>query len=185
MEKWVTIPGYEGYYQVSNLCRIKSLKRVIKGGHGTRTVNERILKQGKDTMGYIQILLRKKGVTKRHSVHRLMAILFIPNPLKFKTVNHKDGNKQNNSLENLEWCTLQDNLLHAFNTGLKSRAKLKIMGQAAAMKLRKPICQMNGEEVIYESILSASKTTHIPISNIVEVLKGRRKTAGGYQWKYI
>jgi len=112
------IEGYESYYQISNLGRVKSLKRTKKSKSGViYTVKERILKQSlKVTVcgnyKYPIVNLSKNGKAKHHSVHRLIACAFIPNPENKPHVNHIDSNTQNNSIENLEWCTHKENMWH-------------------------------------------------------------------------
>ena len=99
---WRDIEGYEGLYQVSNEGRIKSLKR-----HHVR--NDRILKQSKDKDKYKRVDLRKDNVSAIKRVNRLVAKAFIPNPNNYPVVNHKDENKENNSVDNLEWCSISYN----------------------------------------------------------------------------
>lgn len=110
-EIWKDIFGYEGLYQASTFGRIKSLAR-----SGTY---ERILIPVIDNHGYYHITLSKNGIVQRFFIHQLIAKTFIPNSLNLPQVNHKDGNKQNNKAENLEWCTLQENITHSIETGLK------------------------------------------------------------------
>lgn len=119
MEVWKDIPGYAGMYQVSNLGRVKSLERDTKRSR-PQHIKERILKQtpNKTSGNYLQVYLADAGKYKAFLVHRLVAQAFIPNTDNKPVVNHKDGNKQNNCLENLEWCTHKENVLHAFVTGL-------------------------------------------------------------------
>ena len=100
-EIWKNIKGYEGLYQVSNLGRVKSLERKDNLG---RKVNEKILKNRNATHGYIAVILSKDSNKKTYRVHRLVAEAFIPNPNKYLEVNHKDENKSNNRIDNLEWC---------------------------------------------------------------------------------
>lgn len=104
-EIWKDIPGYEGLYQVSNMGRVKSL-------NFNRSGLPRILKT-KNRQGYPRVILWKSG--KRHEVcvHRLVAQAFIPNPENKPFVNHKDGNRRNNHVDNLEWCTAQENAIHS------------------------------------------------------------------------
>lgn len=105
-EEWREIEGYEGLYQVSNLGRVRSLDRVVMKSNGVLLlVKGRILKLRPDTNGYIRACLSKDAVEICHSVHRLVAMAFIDNPLNLLEVNHKDENKKNNSVDNLEWCT--------------------------------------------------------------------------------
>ncbi len=106
------IEGYEGLYQISNLGNVRSFKAVSKGGNLKPVYRK----------GYLTVTLRKNGVSKIHSIHRLIATAFIPNPDNLPCVNHKDGNKLNNDLSNLEWCTYSHNNKHAYKTGLKNYA---------------------------------------------------------------
>lgn len=126
IEEWRDIKGYEGLYQISNLGRVKSLNRVVICSNGTsHKIKEKILKNGYMTSGYLFVVLRKDDKSKNHSIHRLVAKAFIPNPKNCTDVNHIDGNKQNNCLYNLEWCTRSENLKHAVNIGLvKNQCKI-------------------------------------------------------------
>jgi hypothetical protein len=111
IEIWKDVPEYEGLYQVSNLGRIKSLPR-----NGTRN-SSRILKPRVD-LGYERVWLSKADVVKPHKISRIVASVFILNPFNKPEVNHIDGNKSNNNVNNLEWVTKSENIKHAFNTGL-------------------------------------------------------------------
>jgi len=104
-EEWKDIEGYEGFYQVSNLGRVKSLARVVMRSDGKpNPVNEKILKYG-IIKGYCAVVLCKDRKKKMYKVHRLVAIAFLSNPHNLPEVNHKDENKKNNCVDNLEWCT--------------------------------------------------------------------------------
>lgn len=96
-EIWKDIKGYEGLYQVSNLGRVKSLKV-------SKIKSERIRKSYQQSSGYISIVLCKNGKAVNHKVHRLVASAFIDNPNNLPEINHKDENKANNKVDNLEWC---------------------------------------------------------------------------------
>lgn len=122
-EIWKDIEGYEGFYQVSNFGTIKSLSRYIKFGNKTRYSNERILKFHKDKDGYKKVILQKSGKAQNYLIHRLVAQAFIPNPDNKPQINHKDGDKQNNKVDNLEWCTPSENMIHAFKTELCQPSK--------------------------------------------------------------
>ena len=116
-EVWKDIPGYEGYYQASNLGRIKSLERKIEySNQQDRIMKEKIMKLNPTTRGYIRICLRKEGIAKNHFVHRLITSTFIGESNLH--VNHIDGVKTHNNINNLEYVTLQDNVAHAVKTGL-------------------------------------------------------------------
>lgn len=111
-EIWKDVVGFEGYYQVSNLGRVKR----IKGGRGSNI--GKILQGAPATDGYWRVLLRKNSKSKCVNVHILVAKAFIPNPDNKSEVNHVDGDKLNNSCSNLEWVTHQENMNHAWRTGL-------------------------------------------------------------------
>lgn len=130
-EKWKDISGFEGYYKVSNLGRVKGLRRVYQtmAGH-EEILPERILKLQKDPNGYPYVSLskiEKRGNEARNNylVHRLIAKAFIPNPENKPCINHKNLNKSDNSIVNLEWCTHKENIIHAaLNGRLKRKEKL-------------------------------------------------------------
>lgn len=127
-EIWKDIPGYEGLYQISNKQMVKSLSRKEFGGRN-RIRGERILKPRTDRGGYLHVALSKNGETKNLSIHRLVAIAFIPNPDNKLCVNHIDGVKKNNSIDNLEWCTHSENTKHMFDVlGHKVSEKAKKNG---------------------------------------------------------
>lgn len=112
MEIWKDIEGYEGLYRVSSIGRIMSSHR-NKKGEGWQ-----FLCGYTDTKGYQRIGLYKNGLTINQKIHRLVARAFIPNPENKAEVNHKDSDKQNNDVENLEWATLVENMKHAYDNGL-------------------------------------------------------------------
>ena len=118
-EIWKDIKGYEGLYQISNIGRVKSLDRIVKSRYdSTSLFKERLLTPQRDTRGYKHVSLRKEGKSKHKRVHRLIALAFIPNPENKPEVNHIDGNKMNNGIDNLEWSTHSENIQHAYQTGL-------------------------------------------------------------------
>lgn len=117
-ERWKDIVGFENTYQVSNLGTVKSLKRKSWNGKTWHIIQERYLKQTKASHKYFTVSLSKNGQKKSFLVHNLVASAFIDNPENKKTVNHIDGNKTNNQIENLEWATQSENNYHAYQTGL-------------------------------------------------------------------
>ena len=117
-EIWKDIGGYEWYYQISNKGRVKSLSRQREGNGKKGLLAERILKLTINSDGYYNVKLYKNGKKKSFKVHRLLAIAFLENPKGEKYINHKDGNKTNNSLDNIEWCTSSHNVKHAYKMGL-------------------------------------------------------------------
>lgn len=132
MEVWKDISGYEGYYQISNFGQIRSVPRYIThktkgGGFVNQYFKGKILKPTTTRNGYKMIVLSKDGKFKYQTIHRLVATAFIPNPENKPTVNHKDGDKSNNHVDNLEWCTSSENNSHAYRIGLKKgRGKTKV-----------------------------------------------------------
>lgn len=114
MENWKEITGYEGYFEVSNLGNFRSKDRVIRYKQsGTRNYPGKPLKTETIVEGYQRIVLMKGGIRKRFMCHRIVAQEFIPNPDNKPFVNHIDGNPANNKVENLEWCTQEENEQHA------------------------------------------------------------------------
>ena len=119
-EVWKDVEGYEGLYQISNFGNVKSLARIVHSEkRSDYKIKEKILKQSDTTTGYKKVELHK-GNEKRKSfkVHRLVAQAFIPNPENKLEVNHIDGNKHNNNVNNLEWVTSSENKIHAFKMDL-------------------------------------------------------------------
>lgn len=147
MEIWKDIAGYEGY-QISNHGRIKSHFKTA-----------RILKPYLNTDGYLNIDIKKK----QYKVHRLVAEAFIPNPENLPQVNHKDENKTNNNVTNLEWCTAEYNINYSHSKQI--------------------ICIETGQT--YSSIKDAALQLNLNSSYISNACKGRYKTAYGYHWRYV
>ena len=121
MEIWKDIPGYEGIYQASTLGNIRTVEGKITSSRrcAVRRWKSRVLKgRGDHPQTGKRVSLWKDGKAKEWLVARLVAITFLGNPAEFLTVNHKDGNRMNNNVENLEWLSLADNIRHGFATGL-------------------------------------------------------------------
>lgn len=152
MEKeiYLDIKDYEGLYQVSNLGNVKSLlKKRTCGKHKNviRIYDEILLKKNKDKRGYEQVNLSKNGIQKIHSVHRLVAIYFIKNKNNLPYVNHINGIKNDNIIENLEWVSARENNCH--NATLKNNKTSKYVGvnfDSATKKWRSQI-SLNGKKV--------------------------------------
>lgn len=117
-EIFLPIPSYEGLYEISNYGIVKRLPAIIHLKNNTKRLQPGKIKQP-TKRNYLSVYLYKEGIGKEYLVHRLVAITFIPNPLNLPQVNHKDGNKFNNRVDNLEWCTPFQNTHHAMNTGLR------------------------------------------------------------------
>lgn len=118
-EIWKDIVGYEGLYQVSNLGRVKSLPKMV----GFRSQSEKLTAIFADKHGYHKTNLYKNHTHKQAYVHILVAQAFVPNGSNKPQINHIDGDKSHNFVENLEWCTASENVVHAYSTGLKHGKK--------------------------------------------------------------
>lgn len=181
-EIWKDIKGYEGLYQVSNFGRVKSLERIKNGRktlneeYSSLPVKERILKPSITNSGYLQVVLFKNNVGTTCKIHRLVAEAFLPNPNNYPCVNHKNCIKTDDTVENLEWCDYQYN-----NTYADRMDKIK-------QKLSKPVLQydLDGNFIKeWNSPLEASITLFgKKVFSIYECCNGKRKSAGGYIWKY-
>lgn len=186
-EIWKDIKGYESLYQVSNLGNIKSLTRKTN----TSLLNQKyVLKKGKlikknVIKNYLVVSLSKNNIVKIMQVHRLVAQAFIPNPLDKPQVNHIDGNKQNNCVNNLEWVSAKENHKHACEHNLITKEQMQKCVKAMSKQNQKSILQIKNGLVMgcFESLTKAQERTGIKIKNISSVLNGRSKTAGGYEWK--
>jgi len=116
-EEWKDIGKYQGFYQISNLARVKSTERKVSSKKGTRLVRERIMKQSTSN-GYKRVTLNIDGKGKGFLVHRLLATAFIPIIKGKNFINHKNCIKSDNRIDNIEWCTVSENTKHAFDNGL-------------------------------------------------------------------
>jgi len=118
-EKWADIIGFEGKYQISNLGRVKSMSRIIEYKHTkmglVKAVNPEVIMKQYQSVGYLKVDLYDNMIRKRVFVHRLIAEAFIPKIDGKTYVNHKNGDRQDNRIDNLEWCTQSENCLHAHN----------------------------------------------------------------------
>ena len=179
-EEWRDIKGYEDLYQVSNLGRVKSLKD-NKGNY-----REKILSNSTTTQGYLFVHLYKNGKVKLFTVHRLVAMHFIENSNNYKEVNHKDEDKFNNRVDNLEWCTRKYNQNYGTRT---QRASEKMKGSKNP-RSRKVQCITTGK--VFNYIKEAAEYYNIDKHSISDCCKGKYKSAGKHPdtgeklvWKYL
>lgn len=171
-EIWMPVKGYEGLYEVSNLGRLKSLPRKgTRGGIIAPTYT--------NTKHYAHVVLAKNAKGRTMSLHRIVAEAFISNPDNKPQVNHKDGNKRNNAVDNLEWATQEENMQHAFRTGLKDM-------KAAVAARSRSVAQIFEGKVIktFPSVREAERATGASNQNIIKVCQGTRRMAGGFEWRY-
>lgn len=167
------IKGYEGLYAINENSEIINLK--------TKHIKHPSL----GNTGYLMIDLFKNNSRKTFLVHRLMTETFLENPDNKATVNHKDGNKTNNNLNNLEWATYSENAKHSYEY-LGRQAWLKGKYGVASGKGKPIIAYTKDGDIVrrFESIMDAQREWHILNNAIVACLKGKSKSAGGYIWRY-
>lgn len=182
-EIWKDIPGFEGLYQVSNLGRVKSLPRQIWNGKGYFISKEKILHPNTLAKGYFQVELKKNKQRCSLQVHRLVAMTFIknPNPEDLIQVNHLNGNKQDNRVENLEWSNNSLNQKHAWATGLQ-----KVSGKAGRPK-RPVVITKGNQKLVFDSIAETARFFGLKKNtNLIKVLKKRPSynTIKGYKAEY-
>lgn len=164
-EEWKDIKNYEGLYKISNLGRVKKINKS----------NIIICKPSIDTSGYKQIVLTKNEKRKSYKIHRLVAVAFIPNSNNLPQINHKDENKLNNDVSNLEWCTLQYNCNYGSRNYRCTRHRQHRVQQYNKQN------NLVGE---YPSLKEAEKITKIKYQLISSCCRNKQKSAGGYIWKY-
>lgn len=188
MEIWKDIKGFEGLYQISNYGRVKSLKREVRCGKSTRIIKEKIKIIGNHNMGYQVVNLFKESKCYPHLLHSLIAAYFIPNPNNYPEVNHKNGIKTDNRIDNLEWVTYSMNIKHAYDTGLREKKSPSQGKLGAKNHLSKPIAQYDLTDNLIKK-WSCSKEvwreTGLNHHVVRSCANGVVKTAYGFKWKFI
>lgn len=194
IEQWADIEGYEGYYQVSSLGRIKSMERYIQDRFGMKSpyrIPPKVLKPKKAPNGYMFVHLSKEGKVEPRRIHRMVAEAFIPNPYRLPSVNHKNEDKTDNRVENLEWCT------QAYNNEYGTRTQRSQLSQ----KYRRPVAMyaMDGRllrtfptvveaaRYVAKEITDMRTSVKIANNNIRAVCqhKPNRHIAYGYLWEFV
>lgn len=170
MEIWKDVVGYEGLYQVSDMGRVKRL------GNTPRCTKDRMRRLCVSKKGaYLVCVLSKDGVHKTPFVHRLVAEAFIPNPQNLPCINHKDENKRNNRVENLEWCTVEYN----DNYGTRN--------ERVCEKISKKVCRVDGNGNVLEVFASSCDADRRGYtgSAIRRCCAGQQRIHAGYHWRYL
>lgn len=180
-EKWKSLKGIVEcgtYYEVSNFGRVRSIDRNIIDKNGKeRKIKGRIMKQNKKENGYMQINLKEYGRSKYYSVHRLVAMAFIPNIKELPCVNHKDENKENNNYLNLEWCDMMYN--NHYGNHIERCAK----GKSKRVKAYKhETNEFIGE---FESVKKTAEFLGLNSKSVSAVCRGDRTKHKGYYFKYV
>ena len=175
-EQWKDIKYLNGYL-ISNMGRIMSLPKK------THKKEKIIMIPKKEKNGYLTITINRKT----YKLHRLVAEAFIPNPNNYPCVNHKDENKHNNRVSNLEWCTQQYNALHAVNNGklphISEEARSRI-SKAASESNRRPVaCITTGHE--FRSVRDACKHFNVTSDTVIRSAKKHVPTRNGLQFEYL
>lgn len=187
-EMWKPLPGYEGYYQISNQGNVWSDRSC------------RLVKLKKTKAGYLRFSPSVKGKRQECLVHRMVALAFIPNPDWKSTVNHINEDKQDNRVGNLEWATMAEQNVHGTriaravaHTDWKNRG-INYAGVAAKhdyhemnKKQMKPVLQLDKHGFLiahFDGVAVAARKTGVSAGHLCSCLKGERRTCGGYVWKY-
>jgi hypothetical protein len=172
-EIWKTYPDFD-FIQGSNLGRVRTLDRYVPNGkNGKRFVRGRVLKQYRESNGYMRVHVGINNKEVKLSVHRVIASCFLPNPGNLGQINHKDCNRANNAISNLEWCTHKQNIVYRDKLGHTARSNAP----------KSPLFAVNLdtlEPLWFESQSEAGRQLGADVGSINKVIKGKQKTAKGY-----
>lgn len=194
-EIWKDTPGYEGLYMVSNFGNVKSLRRIVRANTcGARKIPEKMLTLCKSASGYYLVVLCKNGKRKSCNVHRLVAQAFIPNPYNLREVNHKNEDKEDNIVSNLEWCDRKYNA--NYGTGVErqkvSRMKNpndKIARAIAGLKNSKRVAQVSVDGdilAVFDSMKQASVSVGVHLCTVSRHCLGKiTHSTLNFTFKYI
>ena len=186
MEEWRDIKGYEGLYQVSNMGNVRSVAHstVYRDGRVGRYEGKMLVPHD-GSNGYKSVNLSKNGVTYLANIHRLVAETFLRKDDERNVVNHKDGNKHNNTVGNLEWVTYSENSKHAARTGLLNMEPFVVAGSTARKKKIAQIDASGKTIKVFDSAAEAARQLGLSKGNISSCANGARKTSGGYRWQFV
>lgn len=177
MENWKAVEGYEGFYEVSDLGRVRSVDRYVRNSrNGELTVfkKSKVKKPTTTDGGYETVTLNREGEYHSYYVHRLVASAFVDNPNGYEEVNHIDEDKHNNRASNLEWCTKQYNIHYGTRT------------TRAAKRQSRPVlqCSEDGTVICEYPSLSSVKSDGFNPSNVKAVCDGKFSQMNGYGWRW-
>ena len=183
--KWKPVNGYEGLYEVSDSGDVRSCDRYIKTDilHvKSRLIKGRILRQATKNNGYNAVDLCKEGKVKTTAVHRIVAEAFLPNPNGLRFVNHKDSNRRNNSVCNLEWVTSSENRMHGISQGNVTFRSIKVLCIETGIVFEKAYKAAKWLETQYPERVNSN--TGIVANNIRMACRSIKHTAYGFTWQY-
>lgn len=184
-EVWKDIEGFEGFYQVSNLGRIRSLDREFINAAGRRRFypGTVLVPCGNP---YLHVMLSKHSKCTPRKIHRLVAEAFIPNPDKLPCIDHIDCNKKNNRVDNLRWCSYAENMRYASENGLTHTKPYELLSDEAKENMvadkRRSVIRDDGE--VYPSITAAARALGVTRPAVGHVLTGLVETCKGHTFRY-
>lgn len=182
-EEWKDVVGWEGCYKVSSLGRILSLGRFVMFHAYTKMIDPCLMQQHRGRNGYLSVTLKKNGKRKCISVHRLVAIAFIPNPNNYPCIDHANDNQTDNRACNLQWCT------HKFNNSKEHHRIAESLSQKGKIlsSIRKPIVQLstNGDLIQIFPSMTDADLNGFKHSAIHRVIHNKLKTHRGFKWMYL
>lgn len=176
-EEWKDVAGYEGYYQISSMGRCRSLDRKVPHPvHGSMKVSGRVLSPRESGYGYYYVSLCRNSELTSKMLHKMVSEAFLPNLYDKPHVNHKDGDKLNNSVDNLEWCTQQENIRHAFDTGLNKVG----LGKKHPMYKEGFVVSPFGQLFYFEGQNDFCRANGINFGGFSQMLRGLLTNTGGW-----
>lgn len=186
IEQWKPVVGYENFLAISNLGNVCNIGKMLPNG---TYQPERARKISKHRTGYSYIVQKVDGKQKFLLIHRLVAEAFIPNPDNLPEVNHKDLNKSNCAVTNLEWCTRKENMEH-YSKDYRKTHTVKVVknptGHPGSIPKRAVVAiDKQGNETIYESVNACARGIEGFSTNVSACLKGKFKSYKGYTFKYV
>lgn len=189
INEWATPIGYPSWVKVSVNGDVLLEERVVKRGNTKMTLKKKLLKK-KVSRGYVLVQFRINGENRHFRVHRLVMLAHSGINGDKLDVNHKNGNKEDNHIDNLEWCTRSENLTHSYRVlgrigGMKGKEPIN-KGVFNNKKMSKPVIGtniLNGEKITFPSVMEA-KRNGFDSTGIFHCLAGDQKTSKGYTWEY-